>query len=80
MTDKKVRRDELIYWYRSGGQGDVARGLMLSPDRPVHLTRQARKDRIQNVLCHDSAVTQYITQAMDHTVMELGRLLRHLPA
>ena len=23
---KKVRRDELIYWYRSGGQGDVARG------------------------------------------------------
>ena len=53
---------------------------MLSPDRPVHLTRQACKDRIQNVLCHDSAVKQYITQAMDHIVIELGRLLRHLPA
>ena len=24
--DEKVRRDELIYWDRSGGQGDVARG------------------------------------------------------
>ena len=47
------------------GKEICGKGLMLSPDRPVHLTRQARKDRNQNVLCHDSAVTQYITQTMD---------------
>ena len=91
IVEKKGKKKKKKKKKRGGGGGgergrekvvgkemDVARGVMLSPGRPVHLIYHPLR-AIKKVLRLYAAVTQYYLPIYtdDRPILELERLLRH---